>query len=352
MIILDGSQGEGGGQILRTALGLSLVTGQPFRIENVRAGREKPGLLRQHLTAVNAAVVVGGNGTEVEGATLGSRELTFRPGKGPVAGGEFAFAVGTAGSAGLVLQTVLPALLTASGPSRLTLEGGTHNPFAPPFEFLARAFLPLVNQMGPRVSATLVRPGFYPAGGGKLEVTVEPCARLRPLELLERGNMRGRSARALVAGLARGIAEREVAVVRERLGWAEEQCAVDLLPEAFGPGNALVLEVTSEHVTEVFSGFGQRGVAAERVAARAAQEVRDYLAAPGFPAAGGHLADQLLLPLALAGKGVFSTVTPSGHTRTNVDTISRFLPGVRFELREPAAGGAGAEPWVVTARAA
>lgn len=350
MILLDGSQGEGGGQILRTALGLSLVTGLPFRIEKVRAGREKPGLLRQHLTAVNAAAEVGG--AEVEGAALGSRELTFRPGKaGAVAGGEFAFAVSTAGSAGLVLQTVLPALLTASGPSRLTLEGGTHNPFAPPFEFIARAFLPLVNRMGPRVTATLIRPGFYPAGGGKVEVVIEPCARLRPLELTIRGEPRGRSARALVAGLARNIAERELKVVRERLGWTEEQCAVDALPEAFGPGNALILEVASEHVTEVFSGFGQRGVAAERVATVTAQAVRDYLAAPGAPAVGEHLADQLLIPFALAGGGAFSTVAPSRHTRTNVETIARFLPLVRFELRGPAVtGGADAEPWVITAQ--
>lgn len=344
MVPLDGSQGEGGGQILRTALGLSLVTGQPFRMEKVRAGREKPGLLRQHLTAVNAAVAVGG--AEVEGATLGSRELTFWPGKNGVAGGEFSFAVGTAGSAGLVLQTVLPALLTATGPSRLTLEGGTHNPFAPPFDFLARAFLPLVNRMGPRVSATLERPGFYPAGGGKMEVLIEPCARLQPLELMARGEPRGRSARALVAGLAIHIARRELEVVRERLGWTEEQCAVETLPEAFGPGNALILEVASEHVTEVFSGFGQRGVAAERVATAASQEVRDYLAAPGAPAVGEHLADQLLVPLALAGGGAFSTVTPSQHTRTNVETITRFLPSVHFDLRAPAAGDGGA--WTVT----
>ncbi len=351
MILLNGSQGEGGGQILRTALGLSLVTGQPFRIEQVRAGREKPGLLRQHLTAVNAAVTVGH--AEVEGAVLGSRELTFRPGKaGSVAGGEFAFAVGTAGSVGLVLQTVLPALLTAAGPSRLTLEGGTHNPFAPPFDFLARTFLPLVNRMGPRVSATLLRPGFYPAGGGKMEVTVEPCARLRPLELRTRGEPRGRSARALVAGLARNIATRELAVVRERLGWTEEQCAVEALPEAFGPGNALILEVASEHVTEVFSGFGQRGMAAERVATVAAQEVRDYLAAPGSPTVGEHLADQLLVPLALAGAGAFSTVFPSRHTRTNVATIALFLPDVRFDLAKPLAGDANVEPWVITAGSA
>src|SRR5947209_6290174 len=150
-ILIDGSLGEGGGQILRTALGLSMVTGKPFRIEKIRAGREKPGLLRQHLTAVNAAVSVCG--AEAEGAAIGSRELAFSPGK--IAAGEYKFSVGSAGSTTLVLQTVLPALLCAGAPSSLTLEGGTHNPHAPPIDFLAHAFVPLVNRMGPRVAVKL-----------------------------------------------------------------------------------------------------------------------------------------------------------------------------------------------------
>ncbi|HWH70147.1 MAG TPA: RNA 3'-terminal phosphate cyclase, partial [Candidatus Sulfotelmatobacter sp.] len=156
MIIIDGSQGEGGGQILRTALALSLVTGQPFRLERVRAGRQKPGLLRQHLTAVEAAKTIGC--AEVVGAALGAQTLEFRP--GPVTPGNYRFAVGTAGSATLVLQTVLPPLLIASGTSTLTLEGGTHNPFAPPFDFLARCFAPLLERMGPRLELELRQPGF------------------------------------------------------------------------------------------------------------------------------------------------------------------------------------------------
>src|ERR1700722_12158456 len=143
-IQLDGSIGEGGGQILRTALGLSMVTGQPFRIENIRAGREKPGLLRQHLTAVNAAAAI--SAATVDGAAIGSRNLSFIPGK--VKPGEYVFSIGTAGSTTLVLQTVLPALLTADASSTITLEGGTHNPHAPPIDFLERAFLPLINRIG------------------------------------------------------------------------------------------------------------------------------------------------------------------------------------------------------------
>ena len=171
---IDCSMGEGGGQILRSSLALSLVMGRSIRIEKIRAGRKKPGLLRQHLTAARAAAEIGR--AQVRGVELGSEELEFAP--GVVVPGEYRFAVGSAGSATLVLQTVLPALLTASGPSQLVLEGGTHNPMAPPFDFLEKAFLPCIRRMGPRVEATLTRPGFYPAGGGAFEVAIEPVERL------------------------------------------------------------------------------------------------------------------------------------------------------------------------------
>jgi RNA 3'-terminal phosphate cyclase (ATP) len=261
VLTIDGSQGEGGGQILRTALALSLVTGTPFTIEKIRAGRRKPGLLRQHLTAVNAAVAVGGS--DVDGVTLGSQTLVFRP--RAVKPGAYRFAIGTAGSTGLVIQTVLPALVTASGPSTLTLEGGTHNPAAPPFDFLARAFLPLVQRMGPRVAAVLDCPGFYPAGGGRCVVRITPSARLEPLTLLERGAIKQRRARALVAHLPRQIADRELAVVRSRLGWNEDELeAVVVDGDTPGPGNVLLLEVESEHLTEIFCGFGESASAPSR----------------------------------------------------------------------------------------
>ena len=206
MIALDGSQGEGGGQILRSALALSLVTGTPFRIDNIRAGRPRPGLMRQHLTAVEAAAAVGA--AETSGAGVGSRSLTFAP--TTVNPGDYTFSVGTAGSATLVLQTVLPCLLTAPRPSTLVLEGGTHNPSSPPFDFLAKAFLPLVGRMGARVEATLERPGFYPAGGGRFRVTVAPTKALAPLELEQRGALRAQRVRAVVANLPRAIGEREL----------------------------------------------------------------------------------------------------------------------------------------------
>ncbi len=324
MILIEGSQGEGGGQILRSALALSLVTGTPFRIDNIRAKRAKPGLLRQHLTAVQAATEIGR--AETLGASIGSSRLDFKPGK--VQAGEYKFAVGTAGSATLVLQTVLPALFTLSAPSTLTLEGGTHNPFAPPFDFLERAFLPLIARMGPRITVMLERPGFYPAGGGRFTVHIEP-APLGRLDIPERGEIRAQRARALIANLPAAIAERELCVVGQNLGWPRECLHVVEMKNSQGPGNVLLLELESEHVTEIITGFGEKGRSAEDVARLAVDEARAYLSA-GAPV-GAHLADQLLLPLALGLGGSFVTSEPTAHTRTNMDVIQRFLPAVKIE---------------------
>jgi RNA 3'-terminal phosphate cyclase (ATP) len=329
VLTIDGSSGEGGGQILRTALALSTVTGKPFHIEKIRAGRARPGLLRQHLAAVKAAAKI--SGATVAGAEFGSGAVTFSP--GPVTGGEFAFAVGTAGSATLVLQTVLPALLTAPAPSKLVLEGGTHNPAAPPFDFLAKSFLPLINQMGPTVNAELERPGFYPAGGGRFNVSIVPAQRLLPLEMLDRGAIRSIKARAIVANLPRSIAVREVKLVGRLLSLAEDSLIVEEIRGAPGPGNSVAVEIEMEHHTEVFTGFGEVGVRAESVATKAAQEARAYIAS-GVPV-GRYLADQLLIPIALAGAGKFRTGPLSRHTTTNLEVIRSFLD-VRIELVEEA----------------
>ena len=324
MIRIDGSKGEGGGQILRSALALSMVTGRPFQIEKIRAGRAKPGLMRQHLTAVLAAQRVCE--AEVGGAEIGSAALTFTP--RAVRGGEYAFAVGTAGSCTLVLQTVLPALLQAGAPSVVTLEGGTHNPYAPPFDFLQKAFLPLLGRMGAPVTARLERAGFYPAGGGRMVVEIAPAPRLQPLDLLKRGGLRSQRARALVARLPAAIGERELKTLRELITLAESDCVVEPVPDSIGPGNVLLLELAGDEVTEVITGFGERDVAAEKVARNVAEEARAYLASD-VPV-GKRLADQLLIPLALAGGGRFRTLPLSRHTQTNMEIISRFLP-VTFE---------------------
>lgn len=326
VIHIDGSQGEGGGQILRTSLGLSLRTGRPVQIEGIRAGRAKPGLMRQHLTAVGAAAAVGG--AVVTGDELGSTRLSFTP--GTVVAGDYHFSVGTAGSAALVLQTVLPALLVASAPSRLTLEGGTHNPQAPPYDFLACSFAPLVRRLGAGLDVRLVRPGFFPAGGGCLEVVVTPAPRLVPFDLSRRGEPRSRRAIALVSRVPGRVAARELEVVRARLGFRPEQTEARETSDGRGPGNVLSLVFEHEHVTEVVTGFGERGVRAEVVAERACEEAATYLR-HGAPV-GEHLADQLVLLLALAGGGRFVTGPLTPHTVTNIEVVKSFLP-VHIDVR-------------------
>ncbi len=317
-IVLDGSEGEGGGQILRSSLSLSLLTGRPFRVENVRAGRARPGLLRQHLTAVRAAAEVGD--ARVEGAELGSRALSFTP--TALRGGDFAFRVGSAGSAALVCQTVLPALLRAPSSSSVSFEGGTHNPMAPSVDFLARCFLPALARMGADASVSLARHGFYPAGGGSFSLAVRPVA-LSPVELVARGPVTSAAVTARVAGLAYAIAEREVAAARERLGVPCEGRAEKLRRDE-GPGNVVLVEVACAGATGLFTACGERGVPAEEVARAAADEARAWLDAD-VPVC-EHLADQLLLPMAMARGGRFVTVEPTLHTRTNARVVERFLP--------------------------
>lgn len=303
--------------MLRTALGLSLVTGKAFRIVRIRGGRERPGLLRQHLTCVQAAAKLGR--ADVEGDVLGSSELVFRP-RG-LEHGHFEFAIGSAGSTTLVLQALLPALLRAAGPTTLAIEGGTHNSLAPPFEFLERALVPLLSKLGAQVEVSLVRPGFEPAGGGRLEVKVTPAS-LRTLELVSRGALIRRDAKAMVSAIPLKVAHRELAVVREELAFSDAELhAAEVV--APGPGNALTLTLEYEQVTDVFVGLGARGITAEKVARRACGEVRRALRTDA--PVGLHLADQLIVPLVLAGGGIFRTVAPTEHTKTQLALVPRFL---------------------------
>lgn len=327
MIVIDGSFGEGGGQILRSSLSLSLLTGKPFRIENIRARRAKPGLLRQHLTAVCAAGEIGD--AAMEGAEVGSTSLTFIP--KAMRAGEYKFSIGTAGSTMLVFQTVLLPLALADAPSTIELEGGTHNPTAPPFEFLEHAFLPLLRKMGANVELQLERPGFYPAGGGCVRATITPAKRLAPLVLHQRGEIVRTIARAVVAHLPYSIAQREVKVIGEELGLPDDALLAHTLTRSLGPGNAVSVHVECEHVTDVFTAFGKRGVRAEDVAHDAAKQAKRYINSGA--AVGEHLADQLLLPMAVGEGGAFSTTPLSGHSTTNIEVIRKFVD-VKIEVEE------------------
>lgn len=317
MIEIDGSMGEGGGQIPRTALALSLLEQQPLRLRHIRAGRDPSGLRPQHKTVVEAAAAIGD--ATVSGASVGSTTLTFAP-EG-VQPGTYHFDVGTAGSAVLVFQTVLPPLLTAQRSSRITVVGGTHVRSAPPFEFFAQTFLPVVERMGPVCRAEMDRPGFYPKGGGQCSLEVTPVARLDPLDLTQRGREQRRRARVLLANLPRHIAERELETLREHLPDGVDEEIVDT-PSTRGAGNALLIELQFEHVTEVVSAIGEKGRPAESVAQAAAQAARTYLGADA--PVGAHLADQLLLPLAMGG-GQFRTGTLTPHFHTNAAVIGQFF---------------------------
>jgi RNA 3'-terminal phosphate cyclase (ATP) len=337
LLNIDGSHGEGGGQILRSSLALSIVTGRPFVIENIRARRKKPGLMRQHLAAVAAAAEVGR--AEVEGAAVGSLRLTFRPSS--IRPGDYRFDVGSAGSTTLVLQTVLPALMIADGNSTLTLEGGTHNPFAPPFDFLEKSYLPLVNRLGPNVEAQLERPGFYPVGGGCFTVKVKPAAQLGRLELTERGEITARRVRAIVANLPRHIAERECHLIAVKAGWDESCFEIDEVKNAPGPGNVVMIEIESVVVTEVFVGFGRLGVRAEKVAFEAFEQAFTYLLS-GMPV-GKYLADQIVLLMGIAayhgtGGGVFRTAPLSDHATTHLDVLRQFMD-LRIDVADKGARG-------------
>ncbi|WP_066260726.1 RNA 3'-terminal phosphate cyclase [Hydrogenophaga flava] len=325
MLTIDGSTGEGGGQILRTSLSLSMITGQPVTIERIRAKRPKPGLMRQHLACVLAAQAV--SGAQVSGAELGSQTLVFEP--GALRPGEHRFAVGSAGSCLLVLQTLLPALMLADAPSRLSLSGGTHNPLAPNFHSIERAFLPLLARMGATVGVTLRRHGFYPAGGGEMLAEIAPAVDgLQPFDLRERGAACASFAESLVAAVPRRVAERELAVLGEAMGWSGDQLRIPNVRQNEGPGNALMLTLAHEHVTEVFTSLGEKSLSSEQVAARLLRELRAHQASSA--AVGPHLADQLALPAALAvqrsGREMAYTCSEATeHLRTNLAVIQRFL---------------------------
>ena len=318
MLELDGALG--GGQLLRSALSLSLCTGIGFTLHDIRAKRSKPGLMRQHLTAVNAAVQVGS--ARVHGAELGATALRFEP--GAIRAGDYSFATGSAGSCTLVLQTVLPALWSADAPSRVRLEGGTHNPLAPSADFLADSFLPRLHDFGIKVDFSLESPGFYPAGGGVLNAIVQPAGELHACAFEDRGGLERMEGTALVSGLASDIGLRELAVLQARFGLDDDARHLRQVRPPRGPGNALMLRVQHAAHTTTFTGFGERGTSAEAVAARVANEAQAYL--DSGACIDEHLGDQLLLPMALAGKGSFTTTAPSDHLRSNAALIEKFLP--------------------------
>jgi RNA 3'-terminal phosphate cyclase (ATP) len=318
---LDGSFGEGGGQILRTSLALALLTGRPLRLHNIRAGRPKPGLQPQHLQSVRAAATIGQ--AQVAGASLHSTELTFEP--GPIVPGSYRFDIGTAGATGLVLHTLyLPLTLRAANPSELTLIGGTHVSTSPCFDFLDRTWRPYLQQCGLKLSLRLMRRGFYPRGGGCVEVHLQPCERLHGLRLPERGKVKATGFSA-VAGLPESIASRQARRALYRL--QQRGLKVDIEEQTWegGPASVIAVELDTQPSPTMFFALGARGKPSEKVADELADQVIAYLdAAPAL--VDPHSADQLVLPLALAeGPSSFRTTEITRHLTTNIAVIRMFL---------------------------
>ena len=261
---------------------------------------------------------------------MGSTELVYQPGK--INAGDYSFAIGSGGSTTLVLQTLLPALLHADAASTLRIEGGTHNPMAPPFEFIERCFLPVIQSMGVDATVKLERHGFMQAGGGVITADISPIKKWKMLKLTERGEELGLFGRVLNAHLQMSIVEREIAAANAVLRLPIEATEAK---DSIGPGNAILLGARFANVCEISTGIAQMGKSAESVATGAAKGLRGYLASTA--PVGVHLADQLLLPMALAGGGVFHTLSITDHTRTNMELIEQFLP-VKFSVDEKERG--------------
>ncbi len=305
-----------------------MLTQRPLHMTNIRAGRAKPGLRRQHLACVDAAARLC-NAT-VRGATLGSQHLDFEP--QAITTNELDVDIGTAGSTTLVVQTVLVPAIAAGHALRLTVKGGTHNPMAPPFEFLDRVYAPLLRAMGADLTLRLDRHGFAVGGHANVEaddhrrgqLTIEiRASHLHPIRLLEATPITSRHATAILARLPTHVADRELGIVCERLGWSRAECETRDV-QGGGPANVLMLEVEqASGARELVTVHGEKGLRAETVAERACDELAAFVAA-NVPV-GEHLADQLLLPLAVAGGGAFRAAPLSLHATTNIDTIRAFL---------------------------
>ncbi len=328
-IEIDGSYGEGGGQIIRTALALSLITQTPIQISNIRAGRKKSGLLRQHLACVKASKAIGQ--AIVTGDELGSSSLYFSP--QCIQAGNYEFDIGSAGSTLLVLQTVLPALMLQNNPSRIGISGGTHNPMAPPVEYIQHTFIPLLAKLGFQIEIECQQAGFAPIGGGSIVCHIQPYSVTKklPLALDNRGDLQAIEAFVVLANLSADIAKREFNSMQSYLSQKLPQftevggfsCKQIIEYQGKSNGNMAVVVMRSSHFNETFTILGEKRLSAEKVGKRLAGQVTRYLQQSAC--VDEYTADQLLLPLALTNGGSFTARIISEHTRTQAYMIEKFL---------------------------
>jgi RNA 3'-phosphate cyclase len=330
LIEIDGSYGEGGGQILRTALALSAILKKPFSIHHIRSKRKNPGLQAQHLEAVEALAKI--TEAQTEGVKFGSQKITFFPKK--ILPGNYQFEVKTAGSTLLLFQAMFFPLSLAPGPSRVTLVGGTHVPWSPPFHYLSEVLLPTLAPMGISLNAAIEKWGFYPKGGGKIQLTIHPVHELKPIHLTDRGQLRRIRGLSAISNLPSHVAERQKDQAMKRI---QKELNMDVEIEILydvpsnGPGSFLFLLAEYDKTIAGFSSLGQKGKAAERVADEAVNDLKNYLSSEGC--IDPHLADQLSPLMAMAkGNSSFSTTQMTNHLLTNLWIIRHFLH-VRVETQ-------------------
>lgn len=327
MISIDGQMGAGGGQVLRTCLSLSLITGKPFNISNIRAGRKKPGLRAQHLNAVSLSQKIGR--AHVEGSILNSTKLTFHPQE--ILSGKYRSDIGTAGSTSLVLQTAYLPLSYGTNPSNLSLIGGTHVPFSPSFDWLSMHWVHYIKSIGIRLSIELAQAGFYPQGRGQILARINPMKQLSGLKISQRGALKQIGGISAVANLDQKIAERQREQVIRRLGskYPLNGIRIKQLPSKY-KGTSITLVCEFEETQCCYSALGAPGKPAEKVADEVCDQVEALLSTEA--ALDEYLADQMLLPLSLASsKSTYTTAKITDHIRTNADVIQAFI-NTRIEI--------------------
>jgi len=326
---IDGRYGEGGGQILRTALTLSAILRAPVHIDHIRGNREKPGLRPQHLMAVNALATI--TGAKVEGAKLDSSNLLFEPGE--IRGGKYSFHIGTAGSTGLVIQALIPVLLFGKIPSQIEITGGTHVPWSPPFHYLQVVFLPALKKMGGAVSLEIDTWGWYPKGGGKVKALIKDTKGLEAIHLSNRGKLLSLHILSAISNLPLAIGERQRDQALKRIEYLgiRPNTSIEKAPSP-GQGSFLFLAAQFEGSIGGFTSLGKKGKRAEEVADDACDEFIEFLDSKGVIDI--HLADQLVPYMALAkGRSTFTTESITEHLLTNIWVVEQFLP-LRFDIEE------------------
>lgn len=325
MIEIDGAYGEGGGQVLRTTLTLAMLNNTPVKIKNIRAKRPKPGLMRQHLACVKASQDI--SNAVVQGAYLGSTELVFIPNE--IRAGNYEFDIGSAGSTTLVFQTILLPLFSASGESHVRFKGGTHNPMAPSLTCIKYGFMPLIHKMGGDVELDVEQWGYAPIGGGDWSIKIQPSC-LTPLKLIKQGRLIDSRVRCYLSNIKPSVAERELATYKKSC-----KTHIEFLDHKFSKakstGNLLLHSLVFDDYQTCMTILGRQRVSAEAIAKKLADQVNEYMSTGST--LNSFLADQMMLPLLVAGGGEYTTPEITRHAETNIWTIKE-MTGKELKSRE------------------